>query len=237
MLAAVVSVGLAPHGWAQDAKAPPPAAAPDTLQDAQDQVSYAIGLNLGLGLKRDAVAVDPQILAQGVRDAQSGSKPRLTDDQVHAALARLQAAVEARRQEIAGQAAATNKAEGAAFLAANAAKAGVVSLPSGLQYQVLTAGSGPTPKLDDTVVCNYRGTLLNGAEFDSSYKRGSPASFPVNGVIKGWTEALRRMPVGSKWRLFVPADLAYGEKGVGGDIGPNAVLIFEVELLSIQAGG
>ena len=127
-----------------------------------------------------------------------------------------------------------NKKEGVEFLAANKSKEGVVILPSGLQYKILTEGTGPKPTASDTVVCNYRGTLISGAEFDSSYKRGQPASFPVNGVIKGWTEALQLMPVGSKWQLFVPAELGYGDRGAGADIGPGATLIFEVELLSIQ---
>ncbi|PYY03418.1 MAG: hypothetical protein DMG64_08020 [Acidobacteria bacterium] len=124
-----------------------------------------------------------------------------------------------------------------AFLAANKSKEGVVTLPSGLQYKVLKEGTGPKPSATDSVACNYRGTLINGTEFDSSYKRGQPATFAVNGVIKGWTEALQLMPVGSKWQLFIPADLAYGERGAGADIGPNSTLIFEVELLSIQAKG
>ena len=128
-----------------------------------------------------------------------------------------------------------NKKEGDAFLAANKTKEGVVTLPSGLQYKILTAGTGPKPTAADSVVCNYKGTLINGKEFDASSKHGGPATFPVGGVIKGWTEALQLMPVGSKWQLFVPADLAYGQRGAGGDIGPGATLIFEVELLSIKA--
>jgi FKBP-type peptidyl-prolyl cis-trans isomerase FklB len=127
-----------------------------------------------------------------------------------------------------------NKAAGAAFLAENKAKEGVVTLPSGLQYKILTAGTGPKPSATDVVICNYRGTLLDGKEFDSSYKRGQPASFPVNQVIKGWTEALQLMPVGSKWQLFIPSELAYRDRGAGADIGPGATLIFEVELISIQ---
>ena len=127
-----------------------------------------------------------------------------------------------------------NKKEGEAFLADNKTKPGVVALPSGLQYKILTEGTGAKPTAGDSVVCNYRGTLINGKEFDSSYKRGQPATFPVGRVIKGWTEALQLMPVGSKWQLFIPSDLAYGASGAGGDIGPNATLIFEVELISIQ---
>jgi FKBP-type peptidyl-prolyl cis-trans isomerase len=128
-----------------------------------------------------------------------------------------------------------NRKQGDAFLAENKGKEGVVTLSSGLQYKILSAGTGPKPTTSDSVVCNYRGTLVNGTEFDSSYKRGQPATFPVSGVIKGWTEALQLMPVGSKWQLFVPSELAYGERGTGADIGPYAVLIFEVELLSIQS--
>lgn len=233
VLAAIVSVGLTPRAEAQDAKAPAPAALADALKEPQAQIGYAIGLNLGASLRRDAVAVDPQMVAQGIKDALSGAQPRMSDDQVRAVLTQLQTDVQTRRAEKAAQAAQANKTEGAAFLKANGAKPGVVSLPSGLQYQILTPGAGPTPKLGDTVTCNYRGTLIDGTEFDSSYARGTPSSFPVSGVIKGWTEALQKMPVGSKWRLFVPADLAYGEKGAGASIGPNAALIFDVELLSI----
>jgi FKBP-type peptidyl-prolyl cis-trans isomerase len=131
------------------------------------------------------------------------------------------------------EASAANKKEGDAFLAANKAKEGVVTLPSGLQYKIITAGTGPKPAATDSVVCNYRGTLIKGTEFDSSYKHGEPVTFTVNGVIKGWTEALQLMPVGSKWQLFIPSDLAYGDRGAGADIGPGSTLIFEVELLSI----
>jgi FKBP-type peptidyl-prolyl cis-trans isomerase FklB len=129
---------------------------------------------------------------------------------------------------------AANKTQGEAFLAENKTKEGVVTLPSGLQYKIITAGTGPKPTAADTVICNYRGTLLDGKEFDSSYKRNQPLSIPVGRVIKGWTEALQLMPVGSKWQLFIPSDLAYGERGAGADIGPNSTLIFEVELISIQ---
>jgi len=127
-----------------------------------------------------------------------------------------------------------NRAEGEAFLAANKSKEGVVTLPSGLQYKIITAGTGPKPTLEQTVVCQYRGTLIDGKEFDSSYKRGQPATFPVKGVIKGWTEALQLMPVGSKWQVFVPSALAYGERGAGADIQPGATLIFEIELVAIK---
>jgi len=236
ILALLLASALTLPAAAQDAKPAPPAASPalpDSLKDPQAQVSYAIGLNIGSGLKRDAITVDPQIVVQGVKDALTGA-PQMTPDQMRAVLIKLQADVQAKRAEKAAHAAETNKTEGAAFLKANGAKPGVLTLPSGLQYQVLTAGTGKKPKADDTVLCNYRGTLLDGTEFDSSYKRGAPDTFPVGGVIKGWTEALQQMPVGSKWRIYVPADMAYGEKGAGADIGPNAVLIFDIELLSIQ---
>ena len=150
-------------------------------------------------------------------------------------LSQLQSEVRKRQQELAQQLGDANKKQGMAFLEANKTMDGVVTLPSGLQYKVLQEGTGPKPAPTDTVICNYRGTLLDSTEFDSSYKRGQPATFPVAGVIKGWTEALQLMSVGSKWQLFIPPELAYGERGFGGQIGPNATLIFEVELLSIQA--
>ena len=239
LLAGLLAAGSACVGpgfaWAQDAKAPSASVAgPDGLQDTPSQAAYAIGLNLGMSLRRDGVTMDPRIISRGVQDGLSGAKPALTEEQMQAAIGQVQASVRAQRQEKASHAAQANKAEGAAFLKANASKPGVVSLPSGLQYQILKAGTGPTPKADDSVLCNYRGTLISGTEFDSSDAHGGPATFAVGGVIKGWTEALQRMPVGSKWRIFVPAELAYGERGAGEDIGPNAVLVFEVELLSIQ---
>ena len=178
--------------------------------------------------------VDPDILLQGLKDALAGGKSLLTDDEAKAALTALQADVSKRQQEQMQVAGEANKKEGEAFLAANKTKEGVVTLPSGLQYKILKQGTGPKPTASDSVVCNYRGTLINGTEFDSSYKRGQPATFPVGQVIKGWTEALQLMPVGSKWQLFIPSEMAYGPRGPGADIGPNATLIFEVELLSIQ---
>ncbi|HXJ16094.1 MAG TPA: FKBP-type peptidyl-prolyl cis-trans isomerase [Candidatus Polarisedimenticolia bacterium] len=204
------------------------------LPTQKERESYALGMTIANGLKRQMVDVDPESLARGLKDELAGDKTLLTVDEAKAALAELQAEVqrkeEAEKQEL-GEA---NMKEGAEFLAANKTKDGVVTLASGLQYKILTAGTGPKPTASDTVVCNYKGTLINGAEFDSSYKRGQPASFPVNGVIKGWTEALQLMPVGSKWELFIPPDLAYGSRGAGGVIGPNATLVFEVELLSIK---
>ena len=205
------------------------------LTTQKDKISYALGMNVGTNLQRQSLDVDPAILLQGLKDGLAGSKPLLTEEEARTLLTQLQEDMRKKQAEKAQQMGAANKTEGEAFLAANKNKEGVVTLPSGLQYKILKTGTGPKPTASDSVVCNYRGTLINGTEFDSSYKRGQPATFPVNGVIKGWTEALQLMPVGSKWQLFVPASLAYGDRGAGADIGPNATLIFEVELLSIQA--
>jgi FKBP-type peptidyl-prolyl cis-trans isomerase len=216
-------------------RAPAKPAAPLTLKTQKEKASYAMGMNFGTGLRKQSIDIDPAILARGLRDSFSNGKTLLTEDEAKAVLTQLQTDVRKKQQEMAQQLGDTNKKQGIAFLEANKTKDGVVALPSGLQYKVLQEGAGPKPAPTDTVVCNYRGTLLDSTEFDSSYKRGQPATFPVTGVIKGWTEALQLMPVGSKWQLFIPSELAYGERGAGGQIGPNATLIFEVELLSIQA--
>jgi FKBP-type peptidyl-prolyl cis-trans isomerase FklB len=215
-------------------RAPAKPAAPLTLKTQKDKASYALGMNFGTGLRKQSIDIDPAILARGLRDSFSSGKTLLTEDEAKAVLTQLQTDVRKKQQEMAQQLGDTNKKQGMEFLEANKTKDGVVTLPSGLQYKVLQEGTGPKPAATDTVVCNYRGTLLDNTEFDSSYKRGQPATFPVTGVIKGWTEALQLMPVGSKWQLFIPSELAYGERGAGGQIGPNSTLIFEVELLSIQ---
>jgi FKBP-type peptidyl-prolyl cis-trans isomerase len=213
------------------------AAAP-ALTTRKQKFSYALGMNIGSGLganlKKQSVEVDSTLVSQGVKDAMSGGKTRLTQEEAQAVLKEVQTEVQKEQQAKMKEAADKNKGEGEAFLAANKSKDGVVTLPSGLQYKILTAGTGPKPTASDSVKCNYRGTLINGTEFDSSYKRGQPATFAVGQVIKAWTEALQLMPVGSKWQLFVPSSLAYGERGAGAEIGPNATLIFEVELLSIE---
>ena len=206
---------------------------PLVLETEKDKQSYAVGLNVGQSLHRDGIDVDPKIVLQGLQDAMSGGKVLLTDDQIKTVMTELQTQVRQKQEEKRQALAESNKKDGAAFLAANATKPGVVTLPSGLQYKILTPGTGPKPTASDSVVCNYRGTLLDNTEFDSSYKRGQPATFPVSGVIKGWTEALQLMPVGSKWQLFIPPDLAYGERPQGPG-GPNSTLVFEVELMSIQ---
>ena len=206
--------------------------APVVLKTARDKQSYAVGMSMGQGLKKQQVPVDAAMVARGLRDAMAG-KTALTEDEMKAVLQDLRGNVQKQMQAKTEAEGNANKIEGEAFLASNKTKEGVKTLPDGLQYKVLKEGNGPKPTANDTVTVNYRGTLINGKEFDSSYKRGQPISFPVNGVIKGWTEALQLMPVGSKWELFIPPDLAYGERGAGADIGPNATLIFEVELISI----
>ena len=213
-----------------------PAATPviPGLPTKKDQVSYAIGMNVGKGLHRESIDVDPNVILQGLKDSMSGGKLLMTDEQAQQTLTQLQSEVREQEEAKRKQQAVTNEKDGADFLAKNKTQPGVIVLPSGLQYKVLKEGTGPKPTISDVVACNYRGTLINGTEFDSSYKRGEPATFPVRGVIKGWTEALQLMPVGSKFQLFLPPDLAYGEHGAGADIGPNETLIFEVELMSIK---
>lgn len=237
-LSQILIAGLLAAGPALSAEAPPTTtgavAKPSNPGAILDQAYYAIGLNLGRSLRNAGVDADPQKVLEGLKDGLSGATPPLTEAQMQAAVAQLQTQAQARAADKAAKAAEANKAQGVAFMSANKAKSGVVTLPSGLQYEILKAGSGPVPKIDDTVSCHYRGTLIDGTEFDSSYARNEPASFAVNGVIKGWTEALQRMPVGSKWRLVVPSDLAYGDRGAGAQIGPGAVLVFEVELLAIE---
>jgi FKBP-type peptidyl-prolyl cis-trans isomerase FklB len=211
-----------------------PGPSPLVLKTPKDKASYAIGLNIGKGLHKDSVDVDPAILLRGLKDAMAGGKTLLTDDEAKAAMVAIQADLRKKQEakmEIAG---GENKKVGEAFLAENKTKEGVVTLPDGLQYKILKEGTGPKPSAADSVVCNYKGTLIDNTEFDSSYKRGQPATFPVGQVIKGWTEVLQLMPVGSKWQVFVPSELGYGPRGAGGAIGPNAALIFEIELLSIQ---
>jgi len=212
-----------------------PAPKPLSLDTPKEKASYAIGLNIGRSMKKDEVEFDAEAVAKGIKDALSGAKPLLSDEETQSVLTALQNDVRKHQQETYNQALTKNKQEGDAFLTTNKSKPGVVALPSGLQYKVLQNGDGPKPTASDTVVCNYKGALIDGTEFDSSYKRGQPATFPVGQVIKGWTEALQLMPVGSKWELYIPSSLAYGERGTqGGPIGPNETLIFEVELLSIQ---
>ena len=208
------------------------------LTDEKTRVSYAIGMMLGQNiLKRnnfDTNTVDVDVLAQGMKAVQTGATPLMSDVEMQQVLKSFQKDFAAKQEAVRAKEAVKNKIDGAAFLAANKKNDGVITLPDGLQYMVITNGSGPVPSATDKVSVNYRGTLIDGTEFDSSYKRGQPAEFPVTAVIHGWTEALEKMNVGSKWKLFIPSDLAYGERGRPG-IPPNSVLIFEIELLDTKA--
>jgi FKBP-type peptidyl-prolyl cis-trans isomerase FklB len=199
------------------------------LKDQKDKVSYSIGMNIGLNLSRQKVDINPDVLVAGIKDAIAG-KPQLTQDQVKDVMAQFEKDME-QKQKAAGE---KNKADGTKFLEENKKKEGVKTTASGLEYKVVKEGTGAQPKATDMVTVNYRGTLIDGTEFDSSYKRGQPATFPLNGVIKGWTEGLQLMKAGSKYQFFVPSSLAYGERAVGPDIAPNATLIFEVELLEVK---
>jgi FKBP-type peptidyl-prolyl cis-trans isomerase FklB len=202
------------------------------LTNPKQKTSYAIGVNIGSGLKAQELDLDAKALAAGITDT-LGGKPAMTQDEVRATLQQFQREMMAKMQAQEKVDAEKNLKAGTAFLAENAKKDGVKITASGLQYKILKAGDGPVPKGTDTVKVNYKGTLIDGTVFDSSYDRGEPVTFPVNGVIPGWTEALQMMKVGSKWQLFVPANLAYGEQSPP-KIGPNSTLIFEVELLDIE---
>ena len=209
----------------------------NVLNDETSRVSYAIGMSVGrslLNVQNQGEVVDTDLVGRAIKDTLSGGTTLLTQEQMQETLMAFQKDLAAKQQKKREELAAREKAEGEAFLATNKNNPGVVTLPDGLQYKVLTEGTGPVPTNTDNVTVNYRGTLLDGTEFDSSIKRGQPAKFPVTGVIRGWTEALLNMKTGSKWQLFIPSELAYGERGRPG-IPPNAVLTFEVELLSIES--
>jgi len=204
------------------------------LKSQRDKVSYSVGLDIGRTLKMQGVDVEIEFVTRGLKDAYTGNQALLTDEEVLEVLSTFKKEFLAKQQELAKQQGEKNKREGEAFLEANKTKEGVQTLPSGLQYKVVKAGAGKKPAITDTVTVHYRGTLINGSEFDSSYRRGKPATFPVNAVVPGWTEALPLMEEGAKWELFIPSNLAYGERGAGRDIGPNATLMFELELISIE---
>jgi FKBP-type peptidyl-prolyl cis-trans isomerase FklB len=214
---------LTVEAWAEE-KTPP--------KDKKEKTGYAIGANIGADMKRMSIEIDADMVAQGIKDIYAG-KLKLSDEEIRTALTELSKVMQGKESERIKILGEKNKKEGEAFLAENKKKTGVKTLPSGLQYKIIKEGTGKAPKATDTVTTNYRGTLTDGTEFDSSYKRGQPASFPVNGVIPGWTEELQLMKTGSKWQLFIPSNLAYGEKG-SGMIGPNAVLVFEIELLAVK---
>lgn len=222
----VAALGLAVSAFAQND--------PAELKTEKDKVSYSIGLDIGSTFKKQDMDIDPAALLKGLQDGVAGAKPLMTEEQMKETMSTYSKSMMEKHTAAAKEEGAKNLAAGEKFLAENKGKSGVKTTASGLQYKVLKEGNGATPKETDTVETHYRGTLLDGKEFDSSYKRNQPASFPVNRVIKGWTEALQMMKVGSKYELWIPPNLAYGERGAGEDIGPNETLHFEVELLGIK---
>ena len=237
--AVALIVSLTSAAGAQEAV---PAAAPPQFKTLEERVSYIVGMQIGGQLKSDEMKVDLDLLVRGLKDAVSGAKPALTEEEIATTFREFQKQQVAAANERALKenpelkaAADKNSAEGAAFLAENGKKEGVVTLPSGLQYKVVKAGAGPTPKASDTVQTHYRGRLIDGTVFDSSYDRGQSAMFGVDQVIAGWTEALQKMKAGDKWELYIPGNLAYGLRGSPPAIGPNALLIFDIELISVEA--
>ena len=224
-----VTIALAGSGGSGAAVQQRPA-----LETAEAKLSYALGMDLGKQLRQKKVEIDAAVFARGLADALAGGALLLTEAESRALVTALQEDMQRREFARVVENAEKNKKDGDAFLAANRQKPGVVVLDSGLQYRILAAGTGRKPTADDTVICQYKGTLIDGAEFDSSYSRGEPATFPVKGVMKGWSEALQLMPVGSRWQLFVPPELAYGSRGSGGRIAPNTTLVFDVELTGIK---
>ncbi len=231
VMAANLMAADQPDAKPADAK---PADAASAFANTKDKVSYCIGLSMGSSWKKQSLDVNPEMVAKGLKEGMTDAKPLLTEDEVRQTLMDFQKEMMGKQQEKAKVAGEKNKKDGEAFLAENKKKDGVKVTASGLQYIVEKEGTGAMPKSTNTVVANYRGTLLDGTEFDSSYKRGEPAEFPVDGLIKGWTEALQLMKTGAKYKLFIPSELAYGEQGAGEKIGPNATLIFELELMEIK---
>lgn len=205
-----------------------------TLKTQKEKISYIIGTDIGKNLKKQSIDVNPELLFKGIKDAFAGDKFLLTDQEIQEVMGAFQQEMIAKQSEKMNKVAAANKKEGEAFLDANKKKDSVITLPSGLQYKVVVEGTGKTPTVKDTVTTHYRGMLIDGTEFDNSYKRGEPATFPVTGVIAGWTEALQLMKAGSKWKLYIPSNLAYGDRGAGQLIGPGATLIFDIELISVK---
>lgn len=221
-----------PASGAQAAKAP--AADSNELKTDKDKTSYAIGMEMGKGVKTQGIDVDAELLIRGFKDALADKPSLMSDEELRDVMTKLQAEVRSKQQAAQQAAAAENKAKGEAFLAENKKKDGVTTLPDGLQYKVISAGTGKKPAETDTVMCNYKGTFIDGTEFDGSEKTGKPAQFQVKGVIPGFREALQLMPVGSKWQVYIPSSLAYGERGAGNVIAPDSTLIFDIELVSIQ---
>jgi FKBP-type peptidyl-prolyl cis-trans isomerase FklB len=204
------------------------------LQSQLQKVSYIIGLDIGRNLANQGIEIEAQALSAGVADALSDAEPKLSESEVQSIMTAFQTEMEAKQADLKSVESDKNVADGKAFLEINRMKDGVVTLASGLQFREVKTGSGKSPKASDKVTTHYKGTLIDGTVFDSSYDRGEPATFPVNGVIAGWTEALQLMKEGSVWELFIPANLAYGTRGAGAKIGPNATLVFTVELLNVH---
>lgn len=195
-----------------------------------EKFSYALGFQVGTGFKRDNLEINTDVLGQSIADVLGGKEPQLTVEEMRNAMANMRQKIDAQRAQM-GQ---KTKADGDAFLAANKSKEGIITLASGLQYKIINTGKGKQPKATDSISAHYEGTLINGTVFDSSYKRGEPATFPVNRVIKGWTEILQLMHEGDKWQVFIPSDLAYGASGSGQAIGPNEALMFDIELIAVK---
>lgn len=206
------------------------------LDTPKNRISYTIGVNIGKDFKGQEIEVETDALMMGLRDSLEGKELKLTDEEMVAEIQDFQQKMQAKMVAEMEAAAGKNQAEGEAFLAENAKQEGVVVTESGLQYKVIEAGDGESPGPADVATVHYKGTLIDGTQFDSSYDRGQPATFPVGGVIPGWTEALQLMKPGAKWQLFIPSELAYGERGAGQEIGPNATLLFDVELISVKKG-
>jgi FKBP-type peptidyl-prolyl cis-trans isomerase FklB len=206
------------------------------LDTPKSRISYTIGVNVGQDFKAQQMDIDADVLLLGLKDSLAGKELRLTDEEMVGEIQAFQQEMQAKMEAEMAKVVTKNQEEGAAFLAENAKKEGVVVTESGLQYKVLEPGDGDSPGAADVATVHYRGTLIDGTQFDSSYDRGQPATFPVGGVIAGWTEALQLMQPGAKWQLVIPSELAYGERGAGQDIGPNATLLFDVELISVEKG-
>jgi len=223
-----------PPAKAPAAKAPAAATAPG-FKTQKEKLSYAIGMEMGKGVKIQGIDVDPSVVAMGLKDALTDAKPQMSEEDLKQVITGLQQEMRQKQMQAQEAAASENKTKGDAYLEANKKKEGVVVLPDGLQYKILTAGVGKKPVETDTVLCNYKGTFIDGTEFDSSTQAGKPVPFEVKNVIPGFKEVLQLMPVGSKWQVVVPSNLAYGERGAGGVIGPNATLIFDIEVVSIEA--
>jgi FKBP-type peptidyl-prolyl cis-trans isomerase FklB len=233
-LAAVFSLTAAVPLLADDATGNSVYNTANVLSDDRSRVSYAIGMMFASSLKEPGVDTDSNLVLRGLNDGLSGGATLMSQQEERDIITRFRQELANRQQKMREEISQKNKIEGEAFLTANKTNPGVVTLPDGLQYKIITDGAGETPSPQDTVTVNYRGTFINGDEFDSSAKSGHPAQFPVNRVIPGWTEAITQMKVGSKWVLFIPSELAYGPAGFGGRIEPDKTLIFEVELLSVQ---